>query len=290
MTLGSGAVWLPLLGAILHPFLGACIQASSRRGVRLTVVVAVANLITCAVFVTALHPSGSWSLQGADYWAIGNGVLFFFGQWFSIQSVKTGDLAVHSSALGMKVVIVGLFSMMVGLEEGSLGLIAGVLLAAVSVFLVSGGSLQGWRRHQTTVWLTLSACLFFGFNDFLTGWQSPSIGADRWLTLMMGTSGLISLFLLVFRRRQVIEVFVNPGAWGFVIGAGLLLGIQALLVNLAFSRFNQPTLSNVVYSSRGVMAVLFLYAVQKRGQRKLSLEQFTGAVLMVVALLVVLGG
>jgi drug/metabolite transporter (DMT)-like permease len=286
----AGAVWLPLIGAALHPLLGSCIQEGTRRGVGLAVVVATANLVTCLVFFFYLNPTGGWKISGGDWWALANGFFFFLGQWFSTQSVKSGDLAVHSSALGMKVVVVGVLSLMVGLEESSWNLVGGVLLATLAVFLVSGGNFEGWRKQRVTVWLTLLACLFFGLNDFLTGWLSRDIGPDRWLTLMMGMSGLISLGLLFGRRKQVVQMVRDPEACWFVLGAGFLLAVQALVVNLAFSRYGQPTLSNVVYSSRGLMAVLFLYWVRKKGDADLVKEQMTGAILMVVALGVVLGG
>ena len=288
MTLLSGAVLLPLIGAILHPLLGWSIQQSTLRGVRLSVIVAVANLLTGLIFLSYLDPIEGWAISGRDWWAIGNGILFFLGQWFSTQSVKSGDLAVHSSALGMKVVIVGFCSMLVGLEPSSWNLVGGVVLATFAVFLVSGGSAEGWRTHRVTVGLTLAACLFFGLNDFLTGWQSRGIGAARWLILMMGTSGLISVGLLVRRREQVGMLVRSPGIAVFVVGAGLLLGLQALAVNLAFSRYGQPTLSNVVYSSRGLMAVGFLYLIGKKSDPRFVKKQSLGALLMVVALVVVL--
>jgi drug/metabolite transporter (DMT)-like permease len=285
----SGAVWLPLIGAVLHPLLGWCVQQGTVRGAGLTVTVAVANLVTTLVFLCYLDPEGGWALDGKDWWAIGNGVIFFLGQWFSIQSVKAGDLAVHSSALGMKVVIVGFFSMLVGLEPSSWNLVTGVLLATMAVFFVSGGSAEGWRTHRKTVGLTLMACLFFGFNDFLTGWQSREIGAARWLTLMMASSGVISLVLLMQRRKQFAVIFARPHIGFFVFGAGVILGIQALVVNLAFSAYGQPTLSNVVYSSRGMMAVIFLYLIGKKSDPRFVRKQTIGAVLMVVALAIVLG-
>lgn len=284
----SGAIWLPFLGAALHPLLGWCIQQANHRGVGLTVTVAIANLITGLIFLCYLQPEGEWVLSGHDWWAVANGGLFFLGQWFSTQSVKTGDLAVHSSALGMKVVIVGFCSMLVGLEPSSWNLITGVILATFAVFLVSGGSAAGWRMHRVTVGLTLIACLFFGLNDFLTGWKSREIGAARWLLLMMGTSGAISIVLLLKRRAQVKDLLSFPKTGVFVLAAGLLLGVQALLVNLAFSHYGQPTLSNVVYSSRGVMAVLFLYLIGRKSDPRFVRKQISGAILMVIALAVVL--
>lgn len=289
MTVPGGAVWLPLIGAALHPLLGWCIQKGTAYGVRLSVIVAVANLVTGLIFFIYLEPTGGLTISGRDWLAIGNGVFFFLGQWFSTQSVKTGDLAVHSSALGMKVVIVGFCSMLVGLEPSSWNLVCGVILATLAVFLVSGGSAEGWRTHRVTVGLTLAACLFFGINDFLTGWQSREIGAARWLLLMMGTSGIISIGLLLRRRDQVAMLAINPRIAVFVVGAGFLLGLQALAVNLAFSRYGQPTLSNVVYSSRGLMAVLFLYLIGRKSDPRFVRKQSAGAVLMVIALAVVLG-
>ena len=284
----TGAVALPLLGAALHPLLGYCVQRGTSAGARLTVIVCVANLVTGLIFFLCLKPTGGWVLQGRDCWAIGNGILFFIGQWFSTQSVRAGDLAVHSSALGMKVVVVGFFSMLVGLEPSSINLVTGVILAVIAVFLVSGGSSEGWRNHKTTVGLTLLACVFFGLNDFLTGWQSRGIGAARWLTLMMASSGLISAGLLVTRRQQLCLLVKEWHVFRWVFATGILLGVQALVVNLAFSAYGKPTLSNVVYSSRGLMAVAFLYLIGRRSDPRFVKKQMAGAILMMIALGVVL--
>ena len=284
----TGAVWLPLLGALLHPILGWCVQSGTKNGVRLTVIVAVANFLTAILFGLYLRPEGAWALSRKDWWAIANGILFFFGQWFSIQSVKSGDIAVHSSALGIKVVVVAVFSLMVGLEESSLNLLLGVGLAVSSVYLVAGGSASGWKEHRETVGLTVLACLFFGMNDFLTGWQSREIGPARWLMLMMSTSGVISLGLIIQRRAQL-PILVERKKIGFVVlGAGLCLGTQALLVNLAFSQYGQPTLSNVVYSCRGIFAVLFLWLIGRKMDPRFRKKQIAGAILMVAALLLTL--
>ncbi len=284
----TGAIILPFLGAMLHPLLGWCIQRASGSGVRLGVIVGFANLLTALIFFIYLRPSLDLNLVGKDWWAVGNGVIFFLGQWFSIQSVKSGDIAVHSSALGIKVVIVGFFSMLVGLEAASLGLIGGVILAVIAVYLAAGGSAEGWKVHRKTVGLTLIACLFFGTNDFLTGWQAQEVGATRWLCLMIGTSGLISLGFVFLRRRSLGFFTKTPRVGLVVIGAGLALGLQALLVNLAFSEFRQPTLSNVVYSTRGVLAVLFLLLIGRKADVRFRRKQAAGAVLMVIALAVVL--
>jgi len=284
----TGTVLLPLIGAFLHPFLGMLIQRSTREGASLPVIVGVSNLISVLIFAFYLEPTGSWKLTGLDWLAVASGVFFFLGQWFSIQSVKNGDLAVHSSALGVKLLLVAALAAMVGLENSRPYLIPAAVLACVSVFLVAGASLAGWREHKNTVGLTLVACLFFGVNDFILGWQAKEIGAARWLVILMSTAGLMSLVLLGSRFRQVAVLAVSGNARWFVLAAGFSLGVQALLVSIAFSEFQQPTLSNVAYSTRGVMAVLVLWALGRGKTGSLFVRQIAGAILMVVSLILAL--
>ncbi len=288
MDLFSGAIALPLLGAALHPLLGSMIQRATRRGVRMTVVLGLANLLTLIVFAIYLRPNfrGAWGLY--DVLAAFNGVLFFWGQWFSVQSVREGDLVVHSAGLGVKVLFVAGLSASVGLEEAGFGLLGGAILAAAAVYLVAGATMDRLRANWTTLWLTLMACVFFATNDFLTGWKSHEIGGERWLLLMMGSAGILSIGILIPRRADLQGTFGNLlTAWP-VIGAGLTLGMQALLVNLAFSWYREPALSNIAYSSRGLMAVFFVWIFVKKCREPLGWRQLLGAGLMICALALVL--
>jgi hypothetical protein len=284
----TGAIILPLIGAALHPFLGVFIQRCSRGGLGLTLIVAVSNLITAAIFAAYLKPQGGWGIHGKDWLAVLNGILFFMGQWFSARSLKGGDLAVHSSAMGVKLIIVAALATAVGLETSRPFLIPAAVMACVSVYMVAGGTLAGWREHGSTVGFTLLACVFFGINDFMTGWQAHHIGGPRWLVILFATSGVLSLGLLSFRIPQVKALAHSGNVKWFLVAAGLTLGVQALIVNIAFSEFRQPTLSNVAYSTRGVMAVIFLWCLGQRKTGGLFAKQIAGAVLMVIALILAL--
>jgi hypothetical protein len=284
----SGAVGLPLLGAALHPLLGAMVQRATHRGVRMSVVLGFANLLTLAVFAAYLRPDFSIAFKPNDALAVLNGFLFFWGQWFSVQSVRKGDLVVHSSALGFKVLIVATLSASVGLEKAGAGLIGGSLLAAFAVYLVTGATAERWKANRATLGLTLLACVFFGTNDFLTGWKSHESGAARWLILMMITAGVLSLGMLAPRWRDVKCMLAERATAWPTLGAGFTLGVQALLVNIAFSRYAEPALSNIAYSTRGVMAVFFVWAVTSRAKSALGWRQLLGAALMVAALAMVL--
>jgi hypothetical protein len=281
----SGAILLPLLGAVLHPVLGWSIQSATKRGVSLLLIAGICNIVTVAVVLAWKRPPGSLlQLSGHDWLAVANGVLFFFGQWFSIQSVRRGHLAVHSSALGAKIIVVALLSIGFGLEVGRPFLLLAVALATFAVFLVAGANLAGWRAHKKTVGLTLLACLFFGANDFLTGAHGSTVGTARWLALMLGTSAVMAVFLVASRARQLPSLITNRAALGFVLLAGLMLGIQTVLVNIAFSEFKEPTLSNVAYSSRGVMAVIWLALFGGIAGKEHWGRRILGSALMIAAL------
>ena len=284
----TGAILLPLIGAFLHPFLGVFIQRCTRAGLGLTLIVAVSNLLTAAVFVAYLQPTGGWALHGKDWLAVLNGVFFFTGQWFSARSLKGGDLAVHSSAMGVKLILLAALATAVGLEVSRPFLVPAAVLACISVFLVAGGSIAGWKEHRATVGFTLLACLFFGINDFMTGWQAKDVGPHRWLVILFCTGGVLSLGLLTTRVGQLKEVIRGGNVKWFLLAAGLTLGVQALIVNIAFSEFRQPTLSNVAYSTRGVMAVAFLWIIGQRKTGGVLVKQISGAVLMIVALVLAL--
>jgi len=288
MDAWSGAIGLPLIGAALHPLLGAMVQRATKLGVGISVVLGFANLLTLAVFAVYLRPDFSAPFGIYDGVAIFNGVLFFWGQWFSVQSVRKGDLVVHSSALGFKVLIVAALSASVGLEKLGPGLIGGALLAAAAVYLVAGATLERLKANWTTLWLTVMACVFFASNDFLTGWKSQEIGGARWLILMMMSAGGLSLGMLMPRWKDVKAAIGKRETALPVVGAGLTLGIQALVVNLAFSWFREPALSNIAYSTRGVMAVFFVWVIVNKCRQPLGGRQLLGAALMVLALAMVL--
>ncbi|MGJ8644945.1 MAG: hypothetical protein ACSHX9_16190 [Luteolibacter sp.] len=284
----TGAIGLPLLAGVMHPLLGLLVQRATKFGVRQSVILGFANLMTLAIFAVYLRPDFSAELGFTDVLAVVCGLCFFGGQWFAVQAVRKGDLVVNSSAMGSKVLLVAVLSASVGLEKAGIGLIAGALLAAASVYLVTGATAERWKANRVTLWLTLAACVFFAFADFLVGWKSRETGAARWLIIMMGTAGVVSVFMLIPRWEQVKRAVSERCTALPVLGAGMLMGLQALVVNMAFSIFGEPTLSNIAYSTRGVMAVFIVWAIMKRGRSGLGWRQLAGAALMVLALVVAL--
>jgi hypothetical protein len=280
----SGAVWLPFLGALLHPPLGWLFQKGERLRIPMAVTVGVSNLMAGLMFLSYLRPDWSQAWSGLDALALLNGLFFFLGQWFSVRAVKAGDLVVHTSALGLKLLVVGFLSISIGLEAGSTGLILAVLLAAVGIFMLAGGNLAGWRTHRATLAWTVVGTLFFGLCDILTSWKATELGSARWLILMMASSGLCALGLLSKKTDTLVKYASQPRILGVLAGLGLLMGGQAVLVNTAFTIYREPTVSNVVYATRGLLAIPFLMLINRKWRGVVSWQTALGAVLMLGAL------
>lgn len=275
---------LPLLGALLHPPLGWLIQKGEGEGVPMSVTVAVANLATVLLFALYLRPDWSLPWGAMDAFALLNGVFFFGGFWFSVQAVKAGDLVVHTSALGVKLLIVAVLSIAIGLEQGSLALVGAVVLAAVAIFLLAGGNLKGWQKHRATLGWTLVGTTLFGLSDIFSAWKASEIGAPRWLMLMISGSGLCSVLALIPKAKLVRRAVERPKVRWILCGLGLLMGVQAILVNTAFTVYREPMVTNVVFASRGLMTIPFLMLVHRSWRGVVDFKTLGGAVLMLVAI------
>ena len=250
----------------------------------MSVTVGVSNLATVLLFFLYLRPdwSGSWSWL--DALAILNGVFFFAGQWFSVRAVKTGDLVVHTSALGIKLLLVAGLSLALGLEKGSPALLMAVALGALAIFLLSGGNREGWLRHRRTVGWTLVGTFFFGLGDVLTSWKAVDLDMARWLVLMMSGSGFCAFCALVPKAVLLKKAVVRKETRWILVGLGLLMGTQAILINTAFGVYREPTVTNVVFASRGLLAVPFLMLVHRQWKGVVGGKKLAGALLMLVAL------
>lgn len=275
---------LPLLGAILHPPMGWLFQKGEREGLPMSVTVGVSNLATVFLFPIYLRPDWSLAWSWLDALAIANGLLFFFGQWFSVQAVKSGDLIVHSSALGIKLLLVASLSIALGLEQGSLMLVAAVALGALAIFLLAGGDVKGWRQHRKTLGWTLVGTVFYGVGDVFTSWKAAELDMARWLILMMAGSGSCAIVALWPQRRLLRVAVSNERLRWVLVGLGLLMSSQAILINSAFALFQKPTVTNIVFSIRGLLAVPFLMLIRRQWKGVVRGKTLTGAFLMLAAL------
>lgn len=282
----SGAILLPIISAVLHPVLGWFVQGVKKRGGGMLVTTCVSNLVGMCIFLLYLRPNENWIPHGWDWFAIISGVCFFMAQWCCVLALSDGDLPVHSAVMGSKIFIVGAMSIALMLENFSYTLVLAVIIATFAIFLVAGATWEGVKRHKKTVYLTLGAAFFFAVADILIVMKGQEVGKDRFLSLLMLTNGLVSTVVLVTRFdkfRSLIRGDFGVARW-CAIGAGLTMGVQALLFNLALVIHQLPVVSNVAYGTRSVTAIIWIWIFGSALERSQPARRFLGSVLVVVAL------
>ena len=124
---------------------------------------------------------------------------------------------------------------------------------------------------------------------------SPAWGSQRFLPVMMGIVGVLSLFLWPLRNAAPTGRPRHAPAYRRPLLAGAAcLGVQSLMFISAVAIYGKATAANVLYSSRGLWSVVAVWTIghwfgnreQHLGARVLR-WRVCGAGLMLAAIVLV---
>ena len=283
----------PALSAAIYALAALLTKRALVEGAGVMRFTFVCNLAFVPVFLLpALLRGGAveWAQVG---WPIAGGVFFFGGQILTVAALRLGDVSVQSPLMGSKAVFVAVLSVLTGAEAVAASWWSAAGLTAIAVFLLGFSS---WRQSRRTWWavgLALSSAATFAVSDVIVMAHASEFGVSTFLAIVMGTQALLSLAMLPFFRDPLSTV-PRP-AWGWLLGACLLMALQALILNQALGIYGHATPFNVIYSSRGLWSVLLVWSVGRYfgntelvGGGRLLARRFIGAALLVVAVLLVL--
>jgi hypothetical protein len=137
-----------------------------------------------------------------------------------------------------------------------------------------------------------SACMFALFDVLLQKW-SPTWGVGRLLPTTLGFVAVLSLGTIPFFRTRLSSI-PRAGRNALVSGC-IFMGLQSLVIVLAIASYHSATVSNIIYSSRGLWSVVAVWAIGHRfgsGEQDLSQavlrSRLFGATLMMIAIMLVL--
>lgn len=230
--------------------------ASTRQGFHFS------NLAIAAVFVPMVffeQADVDWSRWLHPVTA---GAMFYLGSLFTIVAIRKGDVSLVNPVLGTKVPFVALGSVLLIGQTLKPTLWAGAGLTAVGVFLLGGRAFFNPERRAKilpTVGLTLLSALCFGVTDVLVAKWAPDFGALTFAVVMIGCLALFSQLLnpFVFRGSSAPAALrkIPKKALLWLTLGGVFTGIQAALMAIALSFYNDPTGVNIVYGTRGLISV-----------------------------------
>ena len=289
-------LFLPLLSSWLYVGGALFLRRSADLGVGVWRAAFVANLLTSALFAPLLVLGGNpqpWTLLWQP--AVG-GFLLVLGQALAFLAFTRGDVSVAMPVLGAKTVIVAFFSTTLAVQTVPPKLWLGAVLSAAAIALLHGGGGGSGSRHHDvglSIGASLAAAASFALFDVLTQKWSPVWGAGLFLPLVNGFAAAYSFALIPAFEAPLRAV---PGrVWPWLGGGAALIALQSLVLITTVAVFGDATAVNVVFSSRGLWAVVVVWSLghlfqsreQKLGGRVLG-WRLAGAGLMTGAIVLVL--
>jgi drug/metabolite transporter (DMT)-like permease len=252
----------------------------------------VANLICAAIYAPLLLAGGNFNPSLLWQPAIAAG-LFVGGSVLNFLSLDKGDVSIATPVLGLKIILVALFT---PLLVGSSVTPRQWAAAALSTLAIALLNRTGTTRHHhvgiTIVSAGSSAAAFALFDVLVQKW-SPAWGVGRFPPVMLGFVVLYSCLLVPLFPGSLGKI--EGRAWPWLLAGSVVLGVQSLMFVGSVAHFGQATSANVVYSSRGLWSVVLVWLIghwfhnaeQRLGPTILG-WRLAGAALMLAAIGLVL--
>ena len=208
------------------------------------------------------------------------GLLLFLGMALQVAGLKYTAASTSAFVTGLNVVMVPILSAILLRKQPPARAIAGVAMATVGLFVLTGGLTQGWNKGDT---LTLLCALCFAlqiiFIDKFNTETDPRLNA----VLQMVTAALLyaATWLLFehdavhFSWRLVLTVLYT-GA----LGTAFAFGVQTIA-----QKYTSPTRTALIIACEPVFGAIFALVVPGTNGKTESLT-----VPMVIGSLLVLGG
>ena len=263
---------LSLTAAIVYAAAVLLVKRAAELGAGVWRTAFVATMTVAVAFQPLLLLGGTWR---PDLWwqPVAAAACFVAGQWFTFLSLETGDVSVATPVLGIKILLVAVLATLLAGDELRWQLWVAAVLATAAVALLNRRSGTG-AHHAVgrTIGLAGIAALAYALFDVLVQKWSPAWGVGRFLPATLAAAGVFSL-VFVARFRAPLSALPRA-AWPWLIGAVLALALQSLLFVTTIAQWGQVAAANVMFSSRGLWSVLFVWLL---GHWVRSREQQLGA-------------
>jgi len=228
-----------------------------------------------------------WVSRGAFDWqswfvAIAAGVALFFGRILSVKALEVGDLSIVGPLLGLKTLLVAVFSFVFGQSEPSAGLWLATGLATVGVVLLQRGPRQLSRGRLISAGYAAGASVLFAACDILVVEARGQLGIG-WLSPTLFVT--VALLIPLLGRLPKPE----PAARKPMYLGSVVMGFQTSLVILLIGITGEAVLINIVYATRSLWSVVIdRFYGRGAGVVAFFRQRMLGAALLLAAIAVVI--
>ena len=160
-------------------------------------------------------------------------LMYLFGQVCTFLAFHWGDVSVAAPIFSVKVLMVAVFLMSIGGQTLSSPVWLAALAATAGVALIqrSGGDSRHGSLAASVVFALLAATNFALFDVLVQRW-APAWGVGRFLPLVFGMAGVLSLGCAPVGRTGG----VSPGSRVSTVVAGRFVGCAPVVVHRADRR------------------------------------------------------
>ena len=252
----------------------------------------VANVIAALLYVPLwFFGKEPFSWTGTIHASI-CGLTFFLGNMFAYLALNRGDVSVVTPILGMKVLVVALFTVLILGEKVPLILWLAAILVVVAIALLRGGNEAHRKRLALSITLGVLSSISNATTDVLLQKWVHEWGFFRFVPVMFITLGILSMAIIPLFRAPLAAI---PGStWRWLLPGAALMALQSLAITTAIGIYGHATAVNIVYNSRGIWSVLLVWLIghwfhnveRSQGHGVMG-KRLAGAALLLAAIVIV---
>ncbi len=223
-------------------------------------------------FILPTHPN--WP---AAFAAIGAGVSLFIGRICTVKALAKADLSISAPLLGMKTVLVALFSILLLHAPVGWHLMSAAVLTVAALTLLQIGPYHNKHHRRAAVGWAMGASILFALVDVLTQGYARTSGVAFFQPVMFIVLAAMTPLLgstppapAVAKKRLLI--------------GSAVIGFQAPLVIMLIGLFGQATLINILYATRTIWSVAVDAWKGEGNAREYWVARISGAVLLLAAI------
>ena len=250
---------LPIIAAAMYCLSVMLVKAAARRreisGVSILVM---NNLLAGLVFAPQIFLAGGVPPLDIAWQPLLAGAFCAAGNIATFVCAERGEVSLMTPIMGVKILMVILLAHILISESLPSSIILAGIVCCAAVFLM------GWQKNslksagaKTTIALAFAACSFYAACDVLLQKFSPNFEKGQLLGLMCSALALSIVPLLPRFFREAARARSRALGLGFM-SAALMTGEMFLMV-LAITGSVGASLCNILYNTRGVMAVALVY-------------------------------
>lgn len=184
-------------------------------------------------------------------------VLIYAGSLGAFAAIRRGDVSMVTPILGTKVLFVALGVVTITGGTLSAGLWTAALLATAGIFFIGRPDLKPGSAAGPAILMCLVSSALFGLTDVLIGHWAAKFGGTVFLAAIPQFLGVFSLIAMAGSRTPVLRLAPSYRRW--VLSGSVLLAAQATGMGIALAFFNDPTGTNILYSTRGLWSIVLVW-------------------------------